>query len=78
MDVIKQLFPLSFKGNDSNACVISVIVYLVAAIIVGVVVAILDFIHVVNILLGAIGTIFGLYCLAGIVFSILNFTKVIK
>ena len=78
MDVLKQLFPLSFKVNDSNDCVISVIIYLVVSILFGVVVAILDFIPVINVLLGVLGTLVGVYCVAGIILSILKITKVMK
>ena len=78
MDVLKQLFPLSFKVKDSNDCVISVIIYLVVSILFGVVVAILDFIPVINVLLGVLGSLVGVYCVAGIILSILKITKVMK
>ena len=78
MDVLKQLFPLSFKVKDSNDCVISVIIYLVVSILFGVVVAILDFIPVINVLLGVLGALVGVYCVAGIILSILKITKVMK
>ena len=72
MDVLKQLFPLSFKVKDSNDCVISVIIYLVVSILFGAVVAILDFIPVINVLLGVLGSLVGVYCVAGIILSILK------
>ena len=78
MDVLKQLFPLSFKVKDSNDCVISVIIYLVVSILFGAVVAILDFIPVINVLLGVLGSLVGVYCVAGIILSILKITKVMK
>ena len=78
MDVLKQLFPLSFKVKDSNDCVISVIIYLVVSILFGAVVAILDFIPVINVLLGVLGSLVGVYCVAGIILSILKLTKVMK
>lgn len=77
MDQVKKFFPLSFRGKELKDLIISIIIYVVAEAIIGVVLGILGAIPVVGIITGILGTLVGLYVLAGIVLAILNFCKVI-
>ena len=87
MDILKKIFPLSFKRTDSVAnLVIGILIYLLAGIVAGAVIAlatmIADWIPVLGGLLawalGVVGSLVGLYVLVGIVLQILVFAKVLK
>jgi hypothetical protein len=87
MDILKKLFPLSWKyANDVANVVVGVILYVVAGIIAGAVIwlagAITGWIPLLGALigwvLGIIGSLFEVYVIAGIVVLILVYLKVIK
>jgi hypothetical protein len=86
MDILRKIFPYSFKKNDSIAnLVIGIIVYLVIGIVAGLIMglagAITDWIPVVGTLVGIVlrivGAIVDLYVIGGIVVKILSYLKVI-
>ena len=80
MDILKKVFPLSFKSADIAYFIISIIVYVLAGTIIGVINGILAIIPIIGFILAAafelVSAIVGIYCLAGIVISILVFLKV--
>ena len=86
MDSLKKIFPLSWKFKDSGKdLAIGIIVYLVAGIIGGVLLAIAGIFTgipvlgaILGILLRVVGAIIDVYVIAGIVIEILLFAKVIK
>ena len=81
MDFLKKLFPMSFAcTGDVSTLVKTVIIYIVADIIVGLAVSLIGIagIEILSILVGAVGSIVGLYATAGIVFSFLVHFKVFK
>ena len=78
MDALKKIFPFSFKLSDVKALVISIIIYLVIGIVAGVVIWVIAHIPIVNIIVGIVGAIVDIYCIAGIILSFLSFTKVIE
>ena len=81
MDFLKKLFPMSFAcTGDVSTLVKTVIIYIVADIIVGLAVSLIGLagIEILSILVGAVGSIVGLYATAGIVFSFLVHFKVFK
>ena len=83
MNFLKKFFPLSFKmAKDTKSFIWGIVIYVVAPMIMGLVTAIIGFIPFIGFLLAAVlgfvGGLLGLYCLAGLVFLILVFAKVIK
>jgi hypothetical protein len=78
MDLLKKLFPLSFKLKDITALVIAIIIYVVADVVVGVIVGLLWWAPIVGLLISAIASLVGLYTLIGIVLAILEFCGVLK
>ena len=81
MDFLKKLFPMSFAcTGDVSTLVKTVIIYIVADIIVGLAVSLIGLagIEILSILVGAVGSLVGLYATAGIVFSFLVHFKVFK
>ena len=84
MDMLKKYFPFSakVKEKDVTALVVSIIIYVVASAVVGLVLGFvgsaLSFIPLVKWLFDTIGWLFGLYCTVGIVISVLNFFNILK
>lgn len=72
MDILKKLFPLSFKEkNGIGALIVNIIIHLVADLIAGLIIGLVPF-------LGILGGLIGLYFTVGIVLSILDYLKVLK
>ena len=87
MEILKKLFPLSFKEMpDVKSLIIGIVVYLVLAILAGVAIFLATLIvgwipfagAIIGGLLGILGSLIDLYALAGIIIAILTYTKVIK
>ena len=87
METLKKIFPLSWKYTaDVANLIIGIIVYIVAAVIAGVLIALATLITgwipvvggLVGWALGVVGGLIGLYVLVGIMIQVLVFTKVIK
>ncbi len=80
MDMIKKFFPFSFnfKEKDVNGLVVSIIIYVVAMVLSGVVFGLLGLVPILGIITSIIGSVVGLYLLVGLVFSVLNFFNVLK
>ncbi len=79
MDALKKLFPLSFKyvGSVANL-VIGILIYLVAGLIGGAVIALTAKLPIIGIVAGLAGGLLDLYVVAGIVIQVLVYCKVIK
>ena len=78
MDLLRKYWPLSFAVNkgDVKNFVIKLVIYAVAAIIIGVIFGLLGQIPFIGFLFGIIGTVLDAYCTAGIVFCILHYIGV--
>ena len=79
MDIIKKIFPFSFVAKkDIVALIINIVIYIIAGIVVGAVLGLLGKIPVVDVIVSIVGGVAGLYSLCGIVFSCLDYFKVLK
>jgi len=78
MDTVKKIFPLSFFVTDLKTFIISLVIYILAEAVCGCVIGFLAAIPILGIIFSILGSIVGLYALAGIVLSILVFLKVIQ
>ena len=87
MEALKKIFPLSWKyTKDVANLIIGIILYVVVGIVAGALIALstllIGWIPVIGWLvawaLGVVGSLIGVYVLAGIVIQILVFAKVIK
>ena len=78
MDIMKKLFPFSFKATDVMGLVIALIIYVIGCGICGAVIGFLAGIPILGIIFSLLGSIVGLYSLVGIVLTILVFVKVLK
>jgi hypothetical protein len=87
MKTLKNLFPLSFKRNDSFVnFIIALLIYIVIGAVAGLLIAFADaitgWIPVAGAILGwalrILGAIVDLYVVIGIIIQILAFLKIIK
>lgn len=87
MDILKKIFPLSWKfTKDVGNFIVGIIIYILLGFVFGLVAGLVGLlvsgIPVVGAIiiwaLGAIGSVIGLYSLIGLVLLILVFCKVIK
>lgn len=86
MDILKKLFPISFKfTQDAGSLIVGVLIYLVVGIVGGFALGLIGVLSIVPILgwilalvLGLIGSLLDIYCLAGIIIEVLVYTKVLK
>lgn len=83
MDLLKKIFPISFaQKKDLGTLIVSVIIQVVAGLIISVTLGVLGrFIgglFVLSAMLGLLGSIVGLYITGSIVFTFLDYFKVIK
>ena len=79
MDMLKKIFPFSFKEKkDVAALIINILLYLVGDIVAGAVIGLLASIPVIGIVFSLVGSLVGLYCLVGLVLSCLDYFKVLK
>ena len=87
METLKKFFPLSWKyTKDVSNLIIGIIIYVVAAILAGALIALatllVGWIPLVGWLvawaLGLVGSLIGVYSLVGLIILILVYCKVIK
>ena len=80
MDILRKFWPFSFvQKRDVAALVINIIIHVVGLILIGVVCWLIGLIPIVGgITAWLIGSITELYLAAGVVFSILDYCKVLK
>ncbi len=78
MDTVKKIFPQAFTATEVKPFVVALVIYLLIDIVCGFVIGLLAKIPILGIIFGLLGSVVGLYALAGVVLSILVFLKVIK
>ena len=78
MDTVKKFFPNAFTATDVKPFIIALVIYVLIDVVCGVVIGLLAKLPILGIIFGLIGSVVGLYALAGVVLSILVFLKVIK
>ena len=79
MDLIKKIFPLSFKyAKDVPNLITGIILYLIVAAVGGFIIWLASLVPLVGWLIGSLGSILDLYVAVGVVLQILVFLKVVK
>lgn len=78
METMKKIFPLSFREPTTNNLVVTIIIYVVASFVVGLVLGIFSKIPLIGWIFSIVSSLFGLYCFIGLVLVVLYFLKVIK
>ena len=79
MDLIKKIFPLSFKYlGDVKSLIVGIAIYIIAAAVGCIAIGIASFIPLVGWLFATLGVILDLYVVGGIILHLLAFFKVIR
>lgn len=79
MDLLRRIFPYSFKrASTTSDLVISILIYLVAGIIAGALIAVLSKVLIIGFIFAIVGSLVDLYVAAGIVVLLLNYFNVLK
>ncbi len=78
MDLLKMLFPFSFKSKDVTSLVIAIVIYVLFGAVCGLVIGFLSSIPVLGIIFSLVGSVLGLYGLIGIVLAVLTYFNLIK
>ena len=79
MDLIRKLFPISFKYTASvGSLIIGILIYIVGGAIAGALIGLLAELPLIGWLFGLVGSLLGLYTTVGIVLEVLAFLKVLK
>ena len=78
MSILETVFPFSFsKKKTVIALIINIVIYLVAAAVIGWVLSLLGGLPLVGTIVGWLGWIIGLYVFVGIVLSVLDYLRLI-
>lgn len=79
MDILKKIFPLSFRFTGSVAnLVIGVLIYAVAAAVLGVALGLLGQLPLMKLVADLTSSLVGIYCTGGIVIMFLYHFNVLK
>lgn len=78
MDILRKLFPISFRYAGSVAdLIVGILIYLIGGAIAGALIVFLSGLPVIGIICGLLGSLVDIYALAGIIIEILAFVKVL-
>ncbi len=78
MNFLKKFFPFSFKFETTKQFVWTIILYFVAAFVVGLIFGFMTFIPYIGWLFSTLSYLFGVYATGGVVIAILHKVGVIK
>jgi hypothetical protein len=80
MDILKLVFPFSFKVKEKNVTdlVVTLIIYVVLAVVGGLLLGLLSWLPILGVIFIILGSLLDLYALIGIALAILNFFNLLK
>lgn len=78
MNLLKKLFPFSFKATELSSLLAAVIVCVLVDVVCGWVISIVAKLPLVGWIFSILGAVIGLYAFVGIVVALLVFFKVLK
>ena len=78
MDTLKKLFPFSFRATDLKSLLITILIYIIADFVCGLVIGILGKLPIIGVIFSIIGAIVGIYFFVAIIIAILDYAKVLK
>ncbi len=77
MDMLKKIFPLSFGAGDVAGLIIKILIYLVAGFVFGAVIGFFGGIPLIGLIVKIVCGLIDIYCLAGIIITVLDFLKIL-
>ena len=78
MELIKALFPLSFRGSGFKTLLVSVLIYIAIYVVCSLLLGLLFVIPFLGWLRSILGWVVNAYCSIGIVIAILVFLNILK
>lgn len=78
MDILKTLFPWSFKNKTMKDLIVSILIYMAINIVGGFVCALLSGIPLIGFVFSLLSGALGIYTLAGVILASLHFFGVLK
>lgn len=78
MDTLKKLFPFSFKEMDLKALIITIVGYIIAGFLLGLVLGLLGRIPLIGWIFRLVRWLIELYITVGVILAVLKFLKVVK
>ena len=78
MDTVKKLWPHALRTKDVKSLVITIILYIVANFVLGLVLGLLAAIPLLGFIFSILSWVVSIYCLVGIVLAVLNYFKLLK
>jgi len=78
VEKLKPFFPVSGMATDQNGLVKAIIIYLVCAIVAGVILGVVSHIPFIGLIVGIVGAIVEIYVVIGICLSVLTFLNAKK
>lgn len=78
MDILKSLFPWSFKNKTMKDLIVSILIYMAINIVGGLVFGLLSAIPLIGFVFSLLGGALGIYTLAGVILASLHFFGLLK
>ena len=78
MDILKTLFPWSFKNKTMKDLIVSILIYMAINIVGGLVFGLLSAIPLIGFVFSLLGGALGIYTLAGVILASLHFFGLLK
>ena len=79
MDILKLLFPFSFRyKKDITQLFLNILTYLAAGLVAAILISLTAKVAVLGMIVGLIGGLVDLYILAGIVVCVLDYLKILR
>lgn len=78
MDILKSLFPWSFKNKTMKDLIVSILIYMAINIVGGILFGLLSAIPLIGFVFSLLGGLLGIYTLAGVILASLHFFGLLK
>ncbi len=78
MDILKKLFPLSFRSKSLKELLISILIYIAINLVGGLVLGLLSVVPLVGFVFAFLNGLLSLYTLVGVVLASLHFWGMLK
>lgn len=78
MDILKSLFPWSFKNKTMKDLIVSILIYMAINIVGGLVFGLLSVVPLIGFVFSLLGGALGIYTLAGVILASLHFFGLLK
>ncbi len=78
MDILKKIFPFSFRSKTIQELLINILIYIAINVVGGLVLGLLGILPLIGFVFSAVGGLLGVYTLAGVILASLHFWGMLK